>query len=568
MTPPFSPTRIVRCLVLLSAFTSSWAHAEDEDDVIFEETEEDEEDKDDSEEEVIEEDGPGKDENEEDEESKKAGDDSTPEEATLNDAVTKAAPELEDAPAPSTPSTKKTPAAEGVHSPETSKELTGKPTLTKTTPEDEALAAQAAEAALVDAPSDEISLAPLTFTTSTFTRFEYRKGYEELGVSRGRFSEGDAFVFRARLGMRTQPLPIGDESDVLVQFTPQASGIWGNNWGVHPTIGEANLGIYEGYLQFRTRRLDVQLGRMMMNYGDATLIGSLGWNQVGRAFDGLRTHYKMKEGYLDLFVTQVAQSWGTSGGGFLSGDDLFWGAYLGIGHYLSDSLDFDAYFLGLSDFKEEGLKDAQTGATYDTEGAHLFTAGLRLNQQLETFFYRVEGGVQFGRQTEVPDPGFSGTQVEANQVFAYQVDVEAGLSLSTRTRLSLNGALASGNDPDTKKNEGWNHLYPTGHKWLGLMDVIGARTNLATGNLKIRQELFGDLSGQIDGHIFARLQDGGLGSEGGSGLAGSEVDVQLVERLGKYAQVRGLYGLFIPASGQYASDDMTHYVEIEAGVRF
>jgi hypothetical protein len=321
-------------------------------------------------------------------------------------------------------------------------------------------------------------------------------------------------------------------------------------------------------MQFRTKRLDVQVGRMMMDYGDAVVIGNLGWNQVGRAFDGIRTHYKMNQGYLDVFATQVAQSWGTAGGGFFAGDEVFWGAYLGIGHYLHETLDLDAYFLGRSQFKAEGLSDVQTGTEYETEGAHLLTAGLRLKQALGMFFYRLEGGVQFGSISKAPAPGFTGDRVDATKQFGYQVNGEIGLSLSSRTTLALGGALASGDDPDTQRSEGYVDLYPTGHKWLGLMDVIGDRTNVASGNVMLRQELFGNLSGQVDGHIFARLQDGGLGSAGGAGLAGSEVDLQLVQGLGKYAHVRGLYGLFIPASGQYASDDLTHYLEIEAGVNF
>ena len=428
----------------------------------------------------------------------------------------------------------------------------------------EQLATQAELAALVDAPAQRDSLTPLTLSTSTFSRFEFREGYDDLGVSRGRFTEGDAVVFRARLGIRTNPLPIADGSDVLVQFSPQASGMW----GITGTVGEVNLGIYEGYVLFRSRRLEVELGRFKMNYGDSLIIGDLDWHQAGRAFDGLRAHYKMKRGYLDLFFTQVAAGGPDAGPKLFAGDDMFWGAYLGIGEYLGAQMDLDAYFLGLSNFAQDGLVDAETGAGYAMDGAHLFTTGLRAKQKIGFFDYRLEGDVQFGRSIQTPAPGFSGDYVNAAQTLAYQADVEFGFMISSTTRLGIGAVLASGDDPESDTNEGFSELYPTAHKFLGLMDIVGERTNVGSTNLKVTQQLGSRLKVQLDAHVFTRLEDGGLGSVAGAGLAGTEIDAQLGYSLGKYANVRGLYGLFIPATGQYASDDLAHYVEVEAGVRF
>ena len=37
----------------------------------------------------------------------------------------------------------------------------------------------------------------------------------------------------------------------------------------------------------------------------------------------------------------------------------------------------------------------------------------------------------------------------------------------------MEGLYASGNDPTTRgKNEGWDELFPTAHKFLGLSDVF------------------------------------------------------------------------------------------------
>ncbi len=422
---------------------------------------------------------------------------------------------------------------------------------------------EAAAAALTDLPDDSPSLLPLTLSTSTWSRFEVRENYDKLGVSQGRFQEGDQVVFRARLGIETNPIALTDSSDVLVKFAPQASG----NWGQNGSVGEANLGIYEGYFKIRTDRLDTQLGRMRMNYGDALVIGDLDWNEKGRAFDALRFHYKMERGYLDLFGAQIHEAHPQGADRFLGGDGYFWGAYAGFGEYLAPGLEFDAYFLGLSQVgQDDGVVD---GTNFTLESSNLFTLGARIKQKISSFDYRLEAGVQVGQSGGLPQSAANvpaSGDIESRAAFAYQADGEVGLTFGSRTHLSLGGVIASGDNPDTgDTNEGWNQLFPTGHKFLGLMDVIGARTNVLSGNVKVSQSLTDSLSAKVDGHVFARVEAGGAGNVAGPGFAGTEVDAQLMQNIGKYVQIRGLYGLFIPASGHYASDDLAHYCEVQAG---
>lgn len=429
----------------------------------------------------------------------------------------------------------------------------------------ETAADEAARAALVDAPEPGPSLMPLDLTTSTWTRFEMRENYDDLGVSRGRFQEGEIAVFRARLGIGSNPLPIADGSDVLVQFTPQASGLW----GVNGTVGEANVGIFEGYFKIRSKRLDVQVGRQQMVYGDDVVIGTLDWHQTGRAFDGIRAHYKMDRGFLDLFVTQVAEGFPDGGSSFLGGDEFFWGAYLGIGRYFDEDMDLDGYFLVQSELRQEGLVEASTDTSYAREASHRMTGGLRVKNEVGWFDYRMEAGLQFGSAPGEAAEGFLGEEVAAVDVLAYQADLELGVTFPGQFRLAAEGLVASGDDPETERREGYDHLYPTGHIFLGLMDVIGDRTNVASGNLKLMRPITQSLDARIDGHVFFRIEDGAFGSpEADAGFAGTEVDAQLTQALGKFASIRALYGVFIPTSGHYRQDDVAHYFEMQSGVVF
>lgn len=410
------------------------------------------------------------------------------------------------------------------------------------------------------------SLLPVEATTSTWTRFESRSNYDTLGVSRGRFLEGDAFFYRARLGLRTNPLDLGNGVTGLVQFSPQASG----RLGSVGTTTERPLGIYEGYFRFQGERASFDGGRFMMNYGDALVIGNLDWNQPGRAFDGFRARYAFEGAFIDGFVTLTARDGLTPAEGhptvtepFLGGDVYFWGLYAGLGPLVAKGLELDVYALGLSNVKTEGLPSADDPTVSLTRGgATEVTLGARVKQKVGALDYRLEAGTQVGTRP------ITGTTGGSQDVFAYQADGEIGFTLGSRLRLALNGVVASGDDPNTQDAEGWFELFPTGHKFLGLMDIIGPRTNVASGVFKGTAHLTDSLLFLLDAHVFTRLEDGGLGQTGTDKFAGYEVNTQLMQKIGAPGRLRGLYGIFIPNAGYYASGDPAHYVEIEAGIVF
>lgn len=410
------------------------------------------------------------------------------------------------------------------------------------------------------------SLTPFRVTTSTWTRFEGRANYDTLGVSRARFVEGDAFFYRARLGFRTNPLELTKGLRGLVQFSPQSSG----RLGLNGTTTESQLGIYEGYVRLEGSIASFEAGRFMMNYGDSLVIGNLDWHQAGRAFDGMRSRVRLGEAYVDGFLTLTSPDGLTTAEGhplvnepFLAGDSYFWGVYAGLGPLLAAGLDLDAYLLGVSNVATSGLPSPlDPTVTVTRGGATEMTFGARVKQKIDAIDYRLEAGLQFGTRPVTSAVG------DAQTIFAYQADGEFGYSFTPRFRLALNGIIASGDDPTTADGEGWHELYPTGHKFLGLMDVIGPRTNVGSGVLKASAGITESLKFLLDAHIFARLEDGGLGQVGTDKFAGYELNTQLVQKLGAPAHVRGLYGVFIPNAGHYASNDPAHYVEIEAGLIF
>ncbi|MET0283862.1 MAG: alginate export family protein [Polyangiales bacterium] len=425
------------------------------------------------------------------------------------------------------------------------------------------------------------------YTGSYFTRYELRKGYDDLGLSTGRarFSEGDAVFYRVRFGLNTGMFDLGQGIKVGLQITPQAAGTFGNN-GPN-TIVDAQLGLHEGYARVAGKYVRVDAGRYELNYGDAFIIGNLDWNEIARTFDGVRTRISSSptSAWLDVFANVVDEG-RPDFLGVADGDYYFLGAYAALGPAIRPNFDLDLYVLARAWGDAKGVQ-AATGAaanpmtTYRRENAAEATLGARSKAKFGIFDYRVEVGLQAGSRPgaapTLTNGVLSANQVDAVDVLAYQGDLELGVSFAQdKLRLGLEGLYASGDNPRSRgKNTGWDELFPTAHKWLGLSDafVQGTikRTNVASGVLHLTANPIKPVVLQVDGHLFARPEPTAVG--GKEGLAGGEVDVGVVYTLAKGLKVRALYALFMPDSNLYAdriparmvpgNPDPVHYFETE-----
>ena len=134
--------------------------------------------------------------------------------------------------------------------------------------------------------------------------------------------------------------------------------------------------------------------------------------------------------------------------------------------------------------------------------------------------------------------------------------VKAGSAL----RIAAHGFIASGDDPKTKTNTAWDQLYPTAHKFLGLSDVFGGRSNVAGAALHATIAFTPTLKAALDGHTFFRPEPG----PGKKSYTGSELDIGLAYAIAPSLSLKGLYAAFVPSKkGPFATDELQHYVEIE-----
>ncbi|MCA9582730.1 MAG: alginate export family protein, partial [Myxococcales bacterium] len=293
---------------------------------------------------------------------------------------------------------------------------------------------------------------PFTYKASLFSRGDVRERYLGVGLR-----DADSIRYRARLGLVSRPIDIG-QVDLELKFIPQASGIW-NVGG--DTLADPALAMHEGSVAFGIPGYRLEVGRFEMVYGDHFVIGNVDWHETGRSFDGIRLHTEDGKGaWLDYFVTLLDEGGGTA---FARGDLFFLGAYAAVGEWIAPGLELDFYLLG--QLRPEGDPLTQGKLARGTLGA-------RAKQKMGALDYRVEVGAQ---------AGIAG----AADVLAYQGDLEVGwFALPGLFRVALEGFFASGDDPTTTgTDEGWDHLYPTAHKWLGFSDIMGGRSNLGGGVL-------------------------------------------------------------------------------------
>jgi len=225
---------------------------------------------------------------------------------------------------------------------------------------------------------------------------------------------------------------------------------------VSTAANQSNLDLHQGYLELtpgEARAISLRIGRQELIYGDERLIGAFGWDNVGRAFDGLRLRYARRIFRVDGLAVQLSS---TPVGGGTTSSDLF-GAYA---HWTPrEGAEYDAYWLLFDD----NLKAA--GETGPFDGTTIHAVGFRIKDQAGRFDYRVEAAVEKG-------------DVHGDDLSARAAGALAGVTLGDATKLRLFGGYdyATGEEDgaDGKRQEFFN-FFPTNHPHYGYMDYEGWR---------------------------------------------------------------------------------------------
>lgn len=345
-------------------------------------------------------------------------------------------------------------------------------------------------------------------------------------------SDVDAFgvsYLRTRFGISANPT---DKLGIYIQA--QDSRITGGNGTSGTLLNDTNFGIHQSYFTWQCQAiqgLSVLAGRFEMPKADERFFGAVGWNNVGRSFDGWVLGYDTPFTMVQFYGIKVVENMTANQ------DFTVWGLY--FNNILDKRVDV---FYNNDNFGENGAEEANVRSTlgihYDNNGVEYMDGKLGVNFNF---------GMQMGTNEQGgTDMDYAGTLID--------FDASWLLDMGFLNKVGFGYEMQSGDaDPADDSMEAWQNLYPTSHKFNGYMDVMN---NAPNGLNDIELNFWGNLAGmldyKLDYHMFSTPED----FVGGDGTAdttvGSEMDLTLTRKFDNFTINAG-YSMFM-ADDHFAGD--------------
>ena len=306
---------------------------------------------------------------------------------------------------------------------------------------------------------------------------------------------------------------------IRVYLQLQDARAWGSELNTLTDAGADNFDLHQGYAELgRTKAFAARLGRQEFSLADERLIGTVGWSNTGRSFDGVRLLGEASGTSWSLFWYNVAER-----------DSLL---AVGLDPQLNQGINDDGWLLG--GFASRHLGDATSELTFlfdrDAVTDESYTVNLRLHGQARKLQYDAAGAYQFG-----PDRG------------AWFASAKAGFAIGRGSVAAQLDYLSGDDDPEDDRTKAFNTLYSTNHKFYGYMDyflfIPEQLDQAGLGDAVLRGSLNASASTTIrlDLHRFLTAE-----KRGGEKALGTEVDLTGSWRVAPPANLEFGIGLFMP----------------------
>lgn len=350
----------------------------------------------------------------------------------------------------------------------------------------------------------------LIFDFQDRIRWEFRENNFDFNDKVDSLTDDDWLLNRLRLGVTLKPV-----SWLKVYLQAQDSREYFSD---RPNI-PGQLGA-EGDDAFDLRQAYVEisnydkcpwgmtLGRQVLAYGDERLIGSADWLNTGRVFDAAKLRYQQKSWSLDAFGSTVAS---VTRGEF-NQSDLFNGTENHRGQIFS-GLYFSTTALSVqtTDLYVLHLHE-QTGPRYQPtalDDTNFLTLGFRVKSKPGVFYHQPtpahddKAGAD-GKSPPPPTPSapqplgfdydaelaFQTGEVRGLDLTAFAAHGGLGFTFDTMwtPRVGVEYNYASGDhDPLDGNIETFQNLFPSNHKFYGIMDVTAWQNmHQAVAGLSVR----------------------------------------------------------------------------------
>lgn len=272
--------------------------------------------------------------------------------------------------------------------------------------------------------------------------------------------------------------------------------------------------VQEGYVQLRNlgdinpllSNVELRVGRWQQDYGDQRQIGSLGWANQSRSYDGAKLMYKKGNFWLDVFAWQIDEisTGGVSGSDSVFGvtqlDSVLYGIYsqYKFGGVLQGNLIEPFMIVNAQSTDEDRTNTTQTPVSETRYSWGLRAAGKDI-PGLGGFDYTVEPVWQTGSSRYTPF-NLSQTVNKQENIDAFAIHAEAGYTFKNvpwTPRIGYAYSFASGDDDyDEGTQKTFMQISPTQHAHNGYIDAVGwqnMRDHQIHFNVKPTQKLVLDL---------------------------------------------------------------------------
>ena len=191
-------------------------------------------------------------------------------------------------------------------------------------------------------------------------------------------------------------------------------------------------------------KLTGRAGRQELLFGSQRLLSPLDWANNRRRFDGGRLTWSNEDSTTDLLLVRP-ENINFNKFDSPNQNQALWGVY--NTNKMLENGTIDSYYLGFED---------------TTTNLHVHTLGTACKGEVDGLLWDDEFGYQLGKN---PD---------GSNISAYSLTFGLGAKSigSMKPTFWIYYDWASGDD---SINNGWNQLFPLGHKFLGFIDLFGRR---------------------------------------------------------------------------------------------
>ena len=347
------------------------------------------------------------------------------------------------------------------------------------------------------------------------TRGEYRNGALSL---RDQGAKPALFINdRMRLGIGWE------RQNLSLKLAAQHTGVWGDDSQTNNS-NKGNINIFEAWAKLRFGQGGfLQLGRQTLVYDDERLLGGWDWAATGRSHDVLRAGYEKGEHKLHAFFA-YNQDAENRIDNYYSGKAIY-KTMQAVWYHYGVSTPFGLSALVLNQGVETGDADAHSVKYMQTMGLYATYRSTSPLSGNATFYYQ------------------TGKDKAGKSVSAYLLSLNAKWQFLPVFSLSVGDDYVSGSKMDSEKNNTFNVLYGTHHKFYGAMDYFNNTTMPAQGLNDLNATVAWKTSKTVDSsvavHYFATAQR----LEGYDKSLGTEVDLQINWRILKDVTLQGGYSV-------------------------